>query len=63
MGRSTGSKFDLCIHPTVDELSVHPRRHARWGVDPSRISIHMVTMAAINPSILLVCSDCSDGGI
>lgn len=39
IGLIAESKFDLYIHPTDDELLLHPRQHASGDSLPSNVSI------------------------
>ena len=63
IGFVCGSKLDLNIQPTDEELSLHPRQHDSGARLPSRASIQIHTICAMNSSRLFVCVLLRDGGI
>ena len=54
IGFVVGLKFDLCIHPTDDVLSIHPKQKDNGGIFSFRESIQMHTNWAINSRRLFV---------
>ena len=62
-GFSSGLKFVLCIHPTDEELSLHPRQHDSGGRFPSIASTQMEMICAMNSSTLFMCELRRDGGM
>lgn len=63
VGLVAGSKFDRCIHPTADKLSLYPRRQESGKMKPSMALSHMVTIIAINSRTLFVCCERKWGDI
>ena len=57
-----GSKFDRCIHPTVEDGSLHHKQQERARRNPLMMSVHMVMMDAMNLRTLLVCLVMREGG-
>ena len=58
-----GSKFVLNSQPTVDKLSLHPNKQDSSGTLPLVASTQMVTICAMNWSILFVNTLWSEGGM
>ena len=56
-------EFSLCIHPTVDVLSLHASRHVRAATFPSSMSSQIVMICAMNSRTLFVSIDLRDGGM
>ena len=63
IGLVVGSKFDLYIQPTDDELSLHPRQQDSGVSLPSSASSQIHTICAMNSSRLFVWILRRDGGM